>query len=487
MKAKFFPPFFPFFLFFFFPFFLTAQNRKPIHQVELESHKNYLPKIECTSEEIKLGKIYQTSKVAKTVFGYLPSWENNEETYKNLRYDLLTHIAVFSFEADGSGNLNTPQKWPWSKVINDARTNKVKLIMCVTNFNPDEIHNLLVIAEIRNKLFENIRLKLAEFNFDGVNIDFENLRDGDKTINIKNFMSTLKNFLLQLNPNYEVSFATPAVGYGKWDFKGIAESCDYLFVMGYDFYGSWSITTGPSSPLNHITKSFQEDYKDIAATAPNKLILGVPYYGNYWRTKSKEAYTSVDTSKANRDWQKPIYYRELFPGYIQKEKIWDDKSQTTWLRWEEVSWNQIWYDDELSLAFKYDFALAKELRGIGIWALGYDNGRDELWKLIEKKFTNPNSVIKDHSNLPNGFQLYQNYPNPFNPVTVISWYLAAGRHVTLKVYDLLGRKIATVVNSFQSAGNYTISFDGGNLPSGTYIYSLETAEGKLVRKMLLIK
>ena len=85
------------------------------------------------------------------------------------------------------------------------------------------------------------------------------------------------------------------------------------------------------------------------------------------------------------------------------------------------------------------------------------------------------------------FELSQNYPNPFNPTTVISWQLAVGSHVILKVYDVLGNEVAVLVNKKQEGGKHEIIFDSANFPSGIYIYSLETENQKLARKMLLLK
>ncbi len=75
---------------------------------------------------------------------------------------------------------------------------------------------------------------------------------------------------------------------------------------------------------------------------------------------------------------------------------------------------------------------------------------------------------------PTGFRLNQNYPNPFNPTTAIGYQLpsAAGGHVTLNVYDVLGRKVATLVDRVESMGNHKVRFVGSRLPSGVYYYRL---------------
>jgi cytoskeletal protein RodZ len=96
-------------------------------------------------------------------------------------------------------------------------------------------------------------------------------------------------------------------------------------------------------------------------------------------------------------------------------------------------------------------------------------------------------VEKEKAEEPNRFQLKQNYPNPFNPATEITYKLPVSRHVVLKVYDMLGRPIKTLVDDNQEAGNYTIRFNAGNLSSGMYIYRLEAGNYEQIRKMILIK
>lgn len=87
----------------------------------------------------------------------------------------------------------------------------------------------------------------------------------------------------------------------------------------------------------------------------------------------------------------------------------------------------------------------------------------------------------------NEFSLSQNFPNPFNPSTVISYQLAVIGFVTLKVYDILGREVATLVNEEKSAGEYEVEFDGSALTSGIYFYQLKAGEYSETRKMVLLK
>ncbi|MBU1936708.1 T9SS type A sorting domain-containing protein, partial [bacterium] len=91
-------------------------------------------------------------------------------------------------------------------------------------------------------------------------------------------------------------------------------------------------------------------------------------------------------------------------------------------------------------------------------------------------------------NLPEQFVLHQNYPNPFNPSTIIQFDLIQRTNITLKIYNILGQEVLTLLNTTPlSPGVHRIHFDGSNLPSGIYIYRLETPNFSSSRKMVLLK
>ena len=89
--------------------------------------------------------------------------------------------------------------------------------------------------------------------------------------------------------------------------------------------------------------------------------------------------------------------------------------------------------------------------------------------------------------VPSSFSLHQNYPNPFNPVTNIKFDLPKNGFVTLKVFDILGREITTLVNETLSAGSYETKWDGSSYPSGVYFYRLNSGDFMDVKKFVLIK
>jgi len=93
----------------------------------------------------------------------------------------------------------------------------------------------------------------------------------------------------------------------------------------------------------------------------------------------------------------------------------------------------------------------------------------------------------DKTPLPGDFALYQNHPNPFNPLTEIGFYLPAAGHAKLEVYNIMGQRVATLVDGELSMGEHSFVFDGGQVASGIYFYRLETASGSQTKKMVLMK
>ncbi|MBZ0184003.1 MAG: S8 family peptidase [Melioribacteraceae bacterium] len=99
----------------------------------------------------------------------------------------------------------------------------------------------------------------------------------------------------------------------------------------------------------------------------------------------------------------------------------------------------------------------------------------------------PTSVDENELEIPNKFTLEQNYPNPFNPATSIEFSVPSNEYVSLKVFDILGREVITLVNEQKSAGRYQISFDASDLSSGIYIYRLNAGAHTAIKKMMLLK
>ncbi|MBM2841408.1 MAG: Peptidase protein [Bacteroidetes bacterium] len=117
---------------------------------------------------------------------------------------------------------------------------------------------------------------------------------------------------------------------------------------------------------------------------------------------------------------------------------------------------------------------------------------------ILKQIVSPPNSVSDEQQ-PTAFRLFQNYPNPFNPSTTIAFTLPSlgsrraegrereGSHLTLRVYDVLGREVATLVNEVKPPGEYTVNFNATSLASGVYMYRLDSGEAIQTRRMILVR
>jgi hypothetical protein len=96
-------------------------------------------------------------------------------------------------------------------------------------------------------------------------------------------------------------------------------------------------------------------------------------------------------------------------------------------------------------------------------------------------------INQNNQNVLESFSLYQNFPNPFNPVTTINYSIAKEGNVKLTVYNALGSKVIAIVNEHKPAGSYSVQFNAGNLPSGIYMYRLESGNYSASKKFILLK
>ena len=370
-----------------FPVLLFAQERMSIHYYdELRYGIKNEEMSDAFAKKVELVPLNrEANSLKKDVFGYLPDWEYVSGAQKYFRYELLSHIACFDFQVSASGNISAPARWPWTDVINNGHTKGVKIILTLVNFDKDDIRKILTDATVQRKTIQNVLTYMQSYKLDGVNVDFEGLYSADKGSRINNFLKALTDSVHAHFPEGEVSFAAPSVNWGGyWDFSALANSCDYLFIMGYDFFGKFSSYSGPTAPLTggtyNITNTVLTQYKDVTDNHPEKLILGVPYFGEYYITES-----SAENSRIVQFVSSPRFRSAQVQSMVYG-RLWSSKYQTPWYRWNDGHWNQVWYDDDQSLGLKYDLADSKNLRGVGMWALGYDGDRQELWNLIDMRY-----------------------------------------------------------------------------------------------------
>jgi hypothetical protein len=122
-----------------------------------------------------------------------------------------------------------------------------------------------------------------------------------------------------------------------------------------------------------------------------------------------------------------------------------------------------------------------------VWACWYDNRSGVQQAYVSRVIFGPSTSVSHGQSPPADYALLQNYPNPFNPTTAISYQLSAVSNVSLKIFDILGREVAVLVNGVKNAGSHTVTWDAAGLPTGVYFYRLRAGEFSESKRLALIR
>lgn len=390
--------------------YLKIKPQKEISTLQLEytqnqSRKDLSEKIWDSIYGIVKTKTGPTDNaLTHLVYGYHPYWMGT--AYESYNFSLLSRVAYFSYQLNPkTGHYNTIHNWEHTKLIDLAHKYNCKVDLCVTNFGEENNKTFLNNEKAQNNLTNVLIQLLNQRNADGVNINFEGIASEDREKFVV-FISNLSYKLKLANSKYVVSITIPAVDWNKsYDITNLSNSVDFFIMMGYDYYGKNSSIAGPNAPLKsgdlwhnlNLEKSI--NYYVNEGISPLKLIVALPYYGKQWKT------TSSSIPSASKDFISTITYRNIRKKYDGNTSFFYDTLSLSkaFIFKNSSEPNQIWVDDENTLAFKYDFIKKRGLGGLGIWALGYDNGYLELWNLLKSKFTFQNqqliSYVQDTSKI----------------------------------------------------------------------------------------
>lgn len=312
------------------------------------------------------------------VFGYHPYW--NGTAWENYVYDILSHVAWFGLEMNNSGGITNAHGWPVNGLVDLAHSHGVKVIVTVTNFDNAGIGTLLGNATYRQNAIDNLISRVLQGNADGVNIDFEFV-PASATSNFNTFMHDLTQAFHDQIPGSEVSIAMPSVDWSSaYDYNYLSDNCDGLMIMAYGYYWSGSDHAGPLSPLYgdfsywYIDRTIN-DYLTKTGNDGSQLILGLPWYGRDWQVTSTVVNAPVEANTSGAT----ILYPAAETSAQSYGKQYHAGVASAWYNYNNGQQHQVWYDDSTSLATKYQYAIDMDIKGIGIWALGYDGERPEIW------------------------------------------------------------------------------------------------------------
>ena len=364
---------------------IFAQPQKPIHQQQSE----YFASIGQNFSEADwdryhgytssgpLKKVHKGDKsLNKIVFGWQPYWTGT--SYNEYDFSLLTDLAYFSYELDAAtGNYLSIHGWNTSPVIDAAKAAGVRVSLTVTLFSNHS--TFLSNTTSQTTLINNLVSLINSRGAHGVNIDFEGV-PGTQKAALTAFMQNLCNRMHAEVPGSLVSVALPAVEWSDvWDEMALKDHVDVFLVMGYDYWWKGSSTAGPVAPKNtgvtwstfkyNVTKSL---YSYLSKGLPkSKLCLAVPYYGIEWQTTDSLLNCPVISSTSGVS----KLYKDAVSLASQKGRQWNRDASVPYIIYKSTNWQQCFYDDATSLAYKYDLVNTLDIAGIGIWALGYEIGR----------------------------------------------------------------------------------------------------------------
>ena len=328
--------------------------------------------------------------LTKKVYGWHPYWVGS--VYSNYDWDLLSDFCYFDYSVSPTtgNNTNTSFAWGTSAAVTAAKSHSVNIHFCATLFASHS--TFWASATAQQTFITNAINLLNSRGGNGLNIDFEGMGSSDKTP-FKNFMVNLCNQVHAANPNYKVSMALYAVDWSSsFDMPALNAVVDNFIIMGYDYYYSGSTTAGPEAPLYNFQTSYNYTlaksityYLKLGAS-PNKLLLGLPWYGREWETTGS---TAPSATTGNFTSSRTFTYVKNNPGtYSAANKRWEGNCFNPYYSYVSGGANrQCWIDDAYSMGRKFDMVNQRGLGGIGIWALGYDDGYQDFWQAIRNKFS----------------------------------------------------------------------------------------------------
>lgn len=351
------------------------------------------------------------SKSGHTVFGFAPFWTFNN--LDNVDFKVLTDFAYFGVELDGNGNLDregqgyqTFKSKKATDIFKKAHRSGTRVILTVTQMKNDPILALMDDSQAQENAINQIVSEVTSRGIDGVNVDMEYTGDPGDAYRAKftTFVINLKHRLNQEQPNSKVTvsvYASAVKDPKIYDIADLGQVVDGVFMMAYDFAVAGSDNAIPTAPLNgHKEGKYWYDVAtavdDFLKYMPReKLILGVPYYGyNYLVYEPKiKAETRASSWRGRPAAQTYSIAKEnLTPSMDWADNYqegWDPDGKVGYIAYrvkQTGTWRMVFLEDVRSLGMKYDFAKEKKLAGVGMWALGFDNGKSELWTLLKDKF-----------------------------------------------------------------------------------------------------
>jgi spore germination protein YaaH len=345
------------------------------------------------------------------VYGYLPYWRLDAGTVDRIRYDLVSTIAFFGLGIKSTGAID--RDWvgykeyvgdPAAAVTNAAHDRGVRVVPTFQLFDSaagyPKMTKFLTNPAAQDRFIAEALDLMAERKADGAGLDFE----GVPALNPlgKYYVPFVAKFRAAMKERFPDSTLVNATSAGASEriIKGLVPSVDYQMVMTYNYRYSGSSITGAIAPLDHASRNVKIHMDRILQwVPPGQVLLGVPYYGYNWPVTSKVPNAAVQTNKKKFGAVKSVTYasaRDFLAAHPKVKRHYDALEGSAFYTYKSTkykTYRQVYFEDEHSLAVKYDYVLTTGLGGIGIWTLDNDRGYDALWNVLRDKFYAPIHAI----------------------------------------------------------------------------------------------
>lgn len=375
------------------------------------------------------------------VYGWHPTWMG--ERWRGYPMQLITTISFFAYMVDpATGGYLNPEDmdmWRTTELVDSAHQHKTRVLLSVACSGREKTALFLSQEQTWSTLADSVARLIQLKRADGLEINFQDISPDDRqaflqfvgqlNTRVRSVVTDRRSVLTVVLPSEDPD--------GVYDLDELHRMADFLVIQGFE-YDQEDEAIGAVAPM--MTEkgdgpSLDRTLRQYASAGldPGQSVLALPLYGSQWRgTLDGKGYY-------NQQFDRKVTYEEVRRLYVPTDTTYtltpslDPWSMTNYylLEFPDSTSIECWFDDDYTLARKMDLAMARQFRGIGFWALGYEKGQPEIWRVVRDKFASDTVQIRDPVTAVKGY-----------PVRLADWML---RHRDLLVTAAVAFAITVVV------------------------------------------
>jgi spore germination protein YaaH len=343
--------------------------------------------------------------IGKEVYGWHPTWMG--ERWRGYPLQLMTTISFFGYMVDPqTGSYVNPEDiamWHTTELVDSAHAHNVRVLLSVACSGEEETSLFLKQEQAWTTLMDSVTSLVQRRKADGVEVHFPDV-SADHRQAFLDFISRL-NTRVRAAISGKRSWLTvvlpPDDPDRVFDLPELQRMADLLVIQGFE-YGQEGNARGAVAPLmteegdgpslDRTLRRYTE-----AGLDPATAILSLPLYGSQWRG------TLNPKGFYDQQFDRMITYQEVRKLYVPVDTTYrltpelDPWSMTNYylLEFPDSTAIECWFDDDYTLGKKIDLAMARQCRGIGLWALGYDQGQPEIWRMVSDRLATDTVQVRD--------------------------------------------------------------------------------------------